>query len=336
MLSVWYLLAFAKISKKYEAFVPLIFSNFSYVFDKENLRSALLIKHSLKKKIDSGLPVVSIETAILTHGMPLESGKIFIHSAFRACRDSGVSPAFLSMKDGGICIGSSEKELITLMNRDNLKKISYRNIGIAMSQKWSGGTTVSAGVHIANQAGLSVFCTGGIGGVHRDFSQQFDMSQDLLALSRTPIIVITSGAKAILDMQKTFEALEFFGVPIVGYQTSRFPSFWSRDSDLPVDVTAKTPQEIADIWKHHLLSGVRSGLIVANPVPKNYQIPFSKLTNVIDRAAKKAKSTGISGPELTPFLLQDLNDKTDGKCLETNVALAVNNVRLGTEISKLI
>jgi len=306
------------------------------MFNKENMKTPLIIKRSLKKKMDSSLPVVSIETAILTHGMPLESGKSFIRSAFRVCRNSGVSPAFLSMKDGDICIGSSEKELTTLMNRDNLKKISYRNIGIAMSQKWSGGTTVSAGMHIANQAGLSVFCTGGIGGVHRDFSRQFDMSQDLLALSRTPIIVITSGAKAILDMQKTFEALEFFGIPIVGYQTSRFPSFWSRDSDLPVEVTAKTPQDIADIWKHHLRSDVRSGLIVANPVPNNYQIPFSKLTNVIESAIKRAKASGISGPKLTPFLLQDLNEKTNGKCLEANVALAVNNVKLGAKISKLI
>ena len=205
-----------------------------------------------------------------------------------------------------------------------------------MAMKWSGGTTVSASIVMANQAGISVFCTGGIGGVHRGFAKNFDISQDLFALSKTPVIVVTAGAKAVLDLTKTFEALEFFGIPVVGYRTTEFPSFWSRNSGLALEVTANSPEEIVSIWKHHLSSGAGSALIVANPVPEKDQIPYPEIGGLIKSAVAEADTLGVSGPDLTPFLLKFLNDRTEGKCLKANISLAVNNLVLGAAVSTLI
>ena len=321
---------------KYGGLISVIFHNFSNKFELEILSSQLKIDVSLRNKINSGQPVVAIETAILTHGMPIEPGNQFVKLAFNACKQHGVSPAFLSVVNGALRIGASEKELSALVNNPDSKKISRRNMGIALAMKWSGGTTVSAGIFMANQAGISVFCTGGIGGVHREFSKNFDISQDLFALSKTPVIVVSSGAKAVLDLTKTFEALEFFGIPVVGYRTDEFPSFWSRNSGLTLEVTANSPEEIVSIWKHHLSSGAGSALIVANPVPEKDQIPYPEIDGLIKSACVEADTLGISGPDLTPFLLKFLNDRTEGKCLKANISLAVNNLVLGAAVSNLI
>lgn len=300
------------------------------------MKPRLLINHTLKKELGHTKPVVSIETAILTHGMSVEYSGQFIKSAFRVCNKSGVSPAFLSVLNGDLCVGMTEKNLLTLLQKDGLKKISLRNIGVAMAQKWSGGTTVSAGVQIAKQADIPVFCTGGIGGVHRGFNKSFDISQDLLALSKTPVVVVTAGAKAVLDLPKTFESLEFFGIPVIGFQTKEFPSFWSRESGIPLETTVSSPEEIVSIWKYHIKSGGKSALIVANPVPVKDQIPCSEINGLIDSALDEARFSSVSGPELTPFLLQSLDKKTGGRCLKTNLSLAINNVELGAAISKVI
>ena len=300
------------------------------------MNTILKINPLVRKNIKTGCPVLSIETAILTHGMPFEFGKQFVRDSFQICKESAVTPAFLSVIDGVPCVGSQEKELLFLMEGGGLKKISHRNIGIASAMKWSGGTTVSAGLVISKHAGISVFCTGGIGGVHRGFSKSLDLSQDLLVLSKTPAIIVTAGAKAVLDLKKTFEALEFLGVPIVGYQTNEFPSFWSRGSGLALEAVAESPEDIVSIWKHHCHLGSGSALVVANPVPEKNQIPYSEISGIINSAISEAESLGVMGPALTPFLLKFLNEKTEGRCLKTNVSLAVNNIRLGAAISKLI
>jgi pseudouridine-5'-phosphate glycosidase len=300
------------------------------------LSTILKISPLIEKNIKTGRPVISIETAILTHGMPIEGGKRLVRDTFRLCKKIGVSPAFLSVFKGSPCVGLPEKNLLSLMGRNDLKKISNRNIGIASALRWSGGTTVSAGAIMSKRAGISVFCTGGMGGVHRGLVENFDISQDLLVLSKTPIIIITSGAKAVLDLKKTFEALEFLGVPVVGYQTNEFPSFWSRGSGLALEAVAESPEDIASIWKHHCRLGSRSALVVANPVPEKNQIPYSEISGIINSAISKAESLGVTGPDLTPFLLKFLNEKTEGRCLKTNISLAVNNVALGASISKLI
>jgi pseudouridine-5'-phosphate glycosidase len=179
--------------------------------------------------------------------------------------------------------------------------------------------------------------SGGIGGVHRGFVESFDISQDLFVLSKTPVIVVTAGAKAVLDLKKTtFEAPEFFGIPVVGYRTDEFPSFWSRNSGLALEVVANSPEEVASIWKHHCRSGSGSALVVANPVSEKDQIPYPEISGLIGSAVSKADSLGVVGPDLTPFLLNFLNEKTSGKCLNTNVSLAVNNVALGVAVSGLV
>jgi len=300
------------------------------------LNTILKINPLVRKNIETGCPVLSIETAILTHGMPFEFGKQFVRDSFQICKENAVTPAFLSVVDGVPCVGSQEKELLFLMEGGGLKKISHRNIGIAAAMKWSGGTTVSAGLVISKHAGISVFCTGGIGGVHRGFSKSLDLSQDLLVLSKTPAIIVTAGAKAVLDLKKTFEALEFLGIPVVGYRTEEFPSFWSRSSGLPLEAVASSPEDIVSIWKHHCRFGSGAALVVANPVPKKDQIPFSEINGIVSSAVSEASSLGVVGPELTPFLLKVLNEKTDGRCLKTNVSLAVNNIRLGAALSRLI
>ena len=313
-----------------------MFHNFSNKIDADVLSSMLKINPLLRKNIDLGRPVISIETAILTHGMPFEYGKRFVRDTFRLCKKNNVSPAFLSVVGGNLCVGTPEKELLSLMGGPDLKKISYRNIGIAAAMKWSGGTTVSAGVVMSQRAGVSVFCTGGIGGVHRGFVESFDISQDLFVLSKTPVIVVTAGAKAVLDLKKTFEALEFFGIPVVGYRTDEFPSFWSRNSGLTLEVVANSPEEVVSIWKHHCRSGSRSALVVANPVSEKDQIPYPEISGLIGSAVSRADSLGVAGPDLTPFLLRFLNEKTGGQCLNTNVALALNNVALGAAVSSLV
>jgi len=313
-----------------------MFHNFSNKIDTDALNSMLTVNPLLKNKIELGCPVFSIETAILTHGLPFEYGKRFVRNVFNLCKKTDVSPAFISVVKGALCVGTSEKELLSLMTEDNLKKISRRNIGIASAMGWSGGTTVSAGLLFSRCAGVSVFCTGGIGGVHRGFFESFDVSQDLLALSKTPVIVVTAGAKAVLDLKKTFEALEFFGVPVIGYRTDEFPSFWSRSSGLALEVVANSPEEVASIWKHHCKSGVGSALVVANPVPEQDQIPYPEISELISSAVDLADSFGVTGPELTPFLLRFLNEETGGQCLNTNVSLAINNVELGAAVSSLV
>ena len=300
------------------------------------MNHALKIDPLIKKKIDSGEPVVAVESAILTHGLPSVQAESLVKKIFNLCQERSVSPAFLSLNRGDLSVGMPEKDLLSLIARQSLKKVSYRNLGVAMAKKWSGGTTVSSGVYLAKQCKLPVFCTGGIGGVHRGFKNTFDISQDIFVLSKTPVLVISSGAKAILDLHKTFEALEFFGIPVVGYNTNEFPAFWSKSSGILLESSVSSPSEVSAVWKHHLRSGVGSALIIANPAPEKHEISYSEISAFVDSALMDAKESGVCGPAVTPFVLSQLNEKTGGRCLEANLALAINNFKLGVEVSKLI
>ena len=300
------------------------------------MNHALEIDPLIKKKIGAGHPVVAVESAILTHGLPPVHAEDLVKKMFTLCQERSASPAFLSLNRGALSVGLPEKDILSLIARQNLKKVSYRNLGVAMAKRWSGGTTVSSGVYLAKRCGIPVFCTGGIGGVHRGFNNTFDISQDIFVLSKTPVLVISSGAKAILDLHKTFEALEFFGVPVIGYNTNEFPAFWSKNSGILLESSVSSPSEVSAVWKHHIRSGVGSALIVANPVPKKHEITYSEIRGFVDSALMGAKESGISGPDVTPFVLNQLNEKTGGRCLESNLALAINNFKLGVEVSKLI
>ena len=288
------------------------------------------------KDLPSGLPVLSIESTILTHGLPLSYSKKLIKKVFSVAEKGGVYPAFVSVQSGRICVGSEEKILLNMLKHPKLKKISYRNLGIALSKGWTGGTTVSASISLAKRAGISVFCTGGIGGVHRDFSRSFDVSQDVLSLSKTPIIVIASGAKAILDLKKTLEALEFFGIPVVGYQTDEFPAFWSRSSGLSLELNVSDPKEIVSIWNNHIKAGNTSAVLVVNPVPKNREISNVETEKTIQAAIAQAAESGVSGGRVTPFVLDLINGQEGGRYLESNMSLALNNISLGVDVASLV
>ena len=281
-------------------------------------------------------PVLALESTIISHGMPYPENLSFAQKAETLCLSLGVTPATIAIIDGNIHVGLSENLLERIATDKNVKKVAQHEIGFATSNAWTGATTVSSTMQIARCAGIRIFATGGIGGVHRGADLTFDISQDLNALSNIPMVVISAGAKAILDIPKTVEVLETYGVPILGYQTNEFPAFYSRESGVELHLRADSSRDIASIYSSHLQNNLKSALLVANPVPTDSEIPSSKMENYISDAILLAKKSNIIGKSLTPFLLDQIKKDTLGKSLETNVALALNNVRLGAEIASIL
>ncbi len=288
----------------------------------------------IKKDKSEGRPVLALESTIIAHGMPYPENYNFAKKAEAECRKGGVSPATIAVLGGEIHVGLDDKNLKTVCRSKQILKVSKRELPFVIAKRQSGATTVSATALIAFKAGIRVFATGGIGGVHRGFEKNFDVSQDLKALSETRIIVVSSGAKSILDIPKTVESLETFGVPVVGYNTSVFPSFYTRSSGVNIYHKAKTAKEIASIFFEHLKVGLSSSLLIVNPVPKKDQIEKDKLKTFISNSLVSAKKQKVSGKDLTPFLLKSILKQTNGKSLRTNISLALNNIKLGAKIAK--
>ena len=282
----------------------------------------------------AGKPVLALESTILTHGMPHPDNVEFALKAEFICRQQGVVPATIAVVNGKCCVGLEKKQIESIAKNPSTKKISRRELGVAMEKKWSGGTTVSASMHIAHRSGLDVFSTGGIGGVHRGAKNNFDVSQDLTALSQIPMVVVSAGAKAILDIPKTLEALETMGVPLLGFKTNEFPAFYSRNTGLFGVLRIETAGEVARIYQKNRDAGLGASTLVVNPVPTKDEIPTVKIEKIVDRAINVARENNIIGKDLTPFLLKEVVKKTGGKSLETNKALVLNNVRLGIQILK--
>jgi len=296
------------------------------------------MKIHLSSEVESclvaGKPVLALESTILTHGMPHPDNVEFALKAEFICRQQGVVPATIAVVNGKCCVGLEKKQIESIAKNPSTKKISRRELGVAMEKKWSGGTTVSASMHIAHRSGLDVFSTGGIGGVHRGAKNNFDVSQDLTALSQIPMVVVSAGAKAILDIPKTLEALETMGVPLLGFKTNEFPAFYSRNTGLFGVLRIETAGEVARIYQKNMDAGLGASTLVVNPVPTKDEIPIGKIEKIVDRAINVARENNIIGKDLTPFLLKEVVKKTGGKSLETNKALALNNVNLGIQISK--
>jgi len=228
-----------------------------------------------------------------------------------------------------------EEDLLKFIAEDDsVRKTSRRELGIAIAEKWHGATTVSSTMHIAHQVGISVFATGGIGGVHRGAEYSFDVSQDLSALAEIPMVVVSAGAKAILDLPQTIEMMETLGISILGYKTGEFPAFYSRESGILGIHSVGSDHEIANIYKANISSGISSAVLVANPVPEKNEIPTQEIESIINASCKAAVTQNITGKDLTPFLLKDILDKTSGRSLETNRALAINNIKLGISVAK--
>lgn len=296
-----------------------------------NLPASFVILPEVVHAISNGVPVVALESAVITHGLPRPQNLQLAQALEQEVRDQGGVPATIAILDGAVHIGLLPTELERLAYEKNTRKISRRDFGIAIARRECGGTTVCGTLIAARAAHIRVFATGGIGGVHR--GSNFDVSADLPELGRSPLVVVCAGAKAILDLPNTLEYLETAGVPVIGYQTDEFPAFYSRESGLPVNVTAQNPGEIAEICKSHWGMGLESAVLVGNPPPMETALPASQIDAVIQQALEEARNQGIKGASVTPFLLNRVSQLSHGSSLTANLALLRNNTRLAAQIA---
>lgn len=296
----------------------------------ENITISIDVKRA--KRIN--LPIVALESTVLTHGLPRPQNLQLAHDMERAVREEGATPATIGFLDGSLHIGMNEPELERLSNEKDAYKVGPRDFATVITNSACGGTTVAGTMLACKHAGIQVFATGGIGGVHRD--APFDISADLQALATIPMIVVCAGAKAILDLPATLEYLETMSVPVIGYGTDDFPAFYSRKSGLEVTTTVENPQEVVEFAKAHWQAGLQSAVLVANPVPERDAIPGKEMEPLIEQAVKDAKAEGKHGKEVTPFLLQRIAELTKGKSMKANLALLLNNARLAAQIAKAL
>ena len=295
-------------------------------------RAQELIQSSeVKRGMKRLSPIVAIESTVLTHGLPRPQNLELAREMENVIREQGATPATIGFLDGRLHIGLNERELERLANEKEVYKVGPRDFATLITQGASGGTTVAGTMFACKHANIKVFATGGIGGVHRE--SPFDISADLQALATIPMIVVCAGAKAILDLPATLEYLETMSVPVVGYGTDEFPAFYSRESGLDVAVNLGNPQDIVAFAKAHWNAGLQSAVLVANPIPKGDAISRSAMEPFIEKASKEALSKGIHGKELTPFLLQRINELTKGKSMRANLSLLLNNARLAAQIA---
>lgn len=287
----------------------------------------------VENDLSNNLPVLALESTIIAHGMPYPENIDFARQAEALVCKHGVVPATIAIINGKVHIGLDDEQLDILAGSKNVEKVAVRDIAYAITQKLTGATTVSATMRLARLAGIDVFATGGIGGVHRNAENTFDISQDLIELSRTPMIVVSAGAKAILDIPKTIEYLETSSVPVVGYRTHAFPAFYSRNSGCAIPARCDSPDEIANIYKAQRALELQSALLVANPVPKSAEISNNIIDSYIEVALAECAEKKVVGKKVTPFLLKKIVELSDGKSLKTNIALALNNVTLGAQIA---
>lgn len=287
------------------------------------------------KAINNRLPIVALESTIISHGMPYPQNLKVAEKLENIAREMGVIPATICLMNGKIKVGLEKDDLEILAKAKDVAKVSSRDMSRILASGKTGATTVAATMKASFWAGIKVFATGGIGGVHRNGENTFDVSNDLIELSRNPVIVVSAGAKAILDLGKTLEYLETMGVPVFGYKTAKFPAFYSSESNLKVD-RIDSAKDIAGIYRANIELGLSCGMLIANPIPKKYEIPFDEMDKHIQIALKKAKKLEISGRDLTPFLLKEIVEITQGRSLETNIKLVENNVKLACEIAKEI
>lgn len=294
----------------------------------------LYIKEDVKQALATGKAVVALESTIISHGLPYPENLATAKAIEASVREQGALPATIAIIDGKVHIGLDDENLEILANGQTpITKVSRRDIASVIAAKGYGATTVAATMIFAEMAGISVFATGGIGGVHRGGETDFDISADLPELARTNVCVVSAGPKAILDLKLTMEYLETAGVPVIGYRTDDLPAFWSAHSGIALHDRADDPTRIASIMKIKWQAGLAGGLMIANPVPEKDQIPAEALSQVIDDALQAAQKDKITGKDITPFLLRYIKDNTKGASLITNQALILNNAKLAAQIA---
>ncbi|QPC93442.1 pseudouridine-5'-phosphate glycosidase [Mesorhizobium sp. INR15] len=302
----------------------------------ETARPFIDIHTPVAAALAAGRPVVALESTIITHGMPYPDNGAMAANVEKIIADGGAVPATIAVVGGRIKIGLSDGERESLAMTGDAMKLSRADLGFAVAHGRTGGTTVAATMIAAHMVGIKVFATGGIGGVHKGAEKSFDISADLDELARTPVIVVSAGAKAILDIEKTLEVLETRGVPVVGHGCETMPAFWSRHSQFRAPLTLHTPEEIAHFYKTRQALGLGGGVLIANPVPENHEIPAGEMAGYIEAAQKAAEALNVTGKAVTPFLLGKILELTGGRSLKTNIALVENNARLAARIAKAL
>lgn len=291
------------------------------------------INEEVKNALDEGKPVVALESTIISHGMPYPRNVETALKCEEIIRANGAVPATIAILKGRLKAGLSKEEIEYLGKNEKVVKTSRRDIPFIIAKGLDGATTVASTMIIADLAGIKVFATGGIGGVHRNAQETFDISADLDEFASTDVAVVCAGAKSILDIGLTLEYLETKGVPVVGYQTDELPAFYTRKSGFEVDYRVDSPEEIAKALKAKWDLGLRGGMVIGNPVPEEYQMDYDTINTAIAKAVEEAEEKGIRGKESTPFLLAKIKEITGGSSLETNIQLVYNNAKLAAKIA---
>lgn len=300
------------------------------------LSDFLDVKPEVAGALRMGGPVVALESTIVTHGMPFPQNMEMAAGVEALIRSEGAVPATIAVMDGRLKIGLGADELENLARTKGAMKLSRADLAFALSEGRAGGTTVAATMMAAHMAGIEVFATGGIGGVHRGASESFDISADLKEFSRSNVITVCAGAKAILDMAKTLEVLETEGVPVIGFGTDEFPAFWSRASGLKAPLRLDGADAVARLWSARKTIGQQGGMLVANPVPAEDEIPVAEMKRHIAQALADAQEAGVGGKAVTPYLLSRMLELTGGRSLAANIALVRNNARVAAQIAVAI
>ncbi|MDD5924470.1 MAG: pseudouridine-5'-phosphate glycosidase [Clostridia bacterium] len=300
-----------------------------------NIKDYVVVSSEVAKAIEENKPVVALESTIISHGMPYPQNVETALNVEKIIRDCGAIPATIAVIGGKICVGLSEEQIEYLGKKGlDVAKASRRDLPFLLALGEDGATTVATTMIGAKAAGIKVFATGGVGGVHRGAEKTMDISADLEELAMTDVMVVCAGCKSILDLGLTLEYLETKGVPVVGYKTSELPAFYTIHSGFSVDRRLDTAEDIAKIFKAKEACGLKGGMLVSNPIPEEYSMDEELISKTIESAVKEAEEKGVKGKNITPFLLDKVQKLTEGKSLEANIQLVYNNARLASEVAK--
>ena len=288
----------------------------------------------VQRALAGNKPIVALESTVIAHGLPRPQNLETALRLEQIVKEEGVVPATIAILKGRLWAGLSNEQIHVVAESEEIKKVSIRDLPIAVAQKWNGATTVASTIWIAHRAGIKVFATGGIGGVHR--GSEKDVSADLPALASIPLVVVCSGAKIVLDLAATREWLETYGITVVGYQCDEMPAFYSRRSGLPIDVRADSPDEVGEIFRVQQGLALERALLVTVPVPEEFEVPAENAERILDAALQEAETRQVGGRELTPFLLSRMAQMSEGATLKANIALLENNARIASQIAEAL
>ena len=298
------------------------------------MKHNLIISPEIESALAANKPVVALESTVIAHGLPRPQNLETARSLERIVRDEGASPATIAVLEGKLCVGLDQNQIELIGNGENVKKISTRDLAVAVTRGWNGATTVASTLWVAHRVGIQVFATGGIGGVHRGSLP--DVSADLPELAHTPMIVVCSGAKIVLDLPATREWLETRAVTVVGYGCDEMPAFYARQSGLPVDARCDSPEDVVKLFRTQRDLGIETALLVTVPVPPAAEVPQALLNKILNESLDDAEQSKINGRDLTPFLLARMAERSEGATLDANIALLENNARVAAQIARAL